>query len=522
MTAEPANADLVIDGGTVRTMDPAQPSAEALAVVGGRIAFVGSADDAARLWGPRTRHFDLAGRTLLPGFNDAHVHVWKVGQLLTTVLDLRGALSLDEVYEAVRARAASAPSGAWIVGRGWNEAALREGAGPDRAGLDRAAPDHPVVLTRTCAHIHAANSAALLKAGITAATSAPPGGSLDVPRGMVYETAWGLLQRAMPEPRAADYERWILAGARHLVALGVTSATDAGVDPVAYGAYRSLEDAGRLPLRMNLLHLFQPDLGGTPYALPPPVAYPRLRCDTVKLFADGALSGGTAALSLPYRDGGGQGLLRFEAEDLHRLARQARLAGFRLAIHAIGDRAIDQVLDVYGRLARSEPDGPAHRVEHFGVASPDHLHAARDLGLHVVTQPAFLRELAANFRRWLPESLLPRCYALGSMARAGVSLAFSSDGPVVRDLSPLSGVAAAATAAFEASEALPVEDGLRAYTVGAAAAQGDHANRGMIRAGQWADMVVLDRDPLSIPAAEVARIPVSDVFVGGHLVRGES
>lgn len=516
-------AELVMDGGTVLTMDPERPRAEALAVAGGRIAAVGTEDEVAGLWGPRTVHVDLAGRTVLPGFNDAHVHIWKVGQILTTVIDLRGAPSLGAVYGAVRARAAAAPAGTWIVGRGWNEAVLAEGTGPDRSSLDQAAPDHPVVLTRTCAHIHAANTAALHKAGIAASTTPPGGGRLDFEKGLLYETAFGLLQRAMPAPRAADYERWILAGARHLLGLGVTSATDAGVDPVAYGAYRSLEDAGRLPLRVNLLHLFQPDLGGAPYALPPPVAYPRLRCDTVKLFADGALSGGTAALSLPYRgEGGGQGLLRCETEDLHRLARQARLSGFRLAIHAIGDRALDQVLEVYTRLARSEPEGPAHRVEHFGVPSPAHLQAARELRVHVVTQPAFLRELGVSFRRWLPETLLGRCYAVGAMARAGVSLAFSSDGPVVRDLSPLSGVAAAATATFDPGDALPVTEGLSAYTAGGAAAQGDRANRGLLREGQWADMVVLDRDPLSVPPEELPGVAVSEVYVGGHLVRGES
>ncbi|HUG52961.1 MAG TPA: amidohydrolase family protein, partial [Vicinamibacteria bacterium] len=352
---------------------------------------------------------------------------------------------------------------------------------------------------------------------------APAGGRLDFEGGRLYETAWGLLQRAMPAPKASDYERWILAGARHLLALGITSATDAAVDPVAYGAYRSLEDAGRLPIRMNLLHLFHPDLGGAPYALPPPVAFPRLRCDTVKLFADGALSGGTAALSLPYPEADrGHGLLRLETDELHRLARQARLSGFRLAVHAIGDRALDQVLEVYARLARSEPEGPAHRIEHFGVPAPAHLEAARALRVHVVTQPAFLVELAPNIRRWLPAPLLARCYAFGAMAGAGVSLAFSSDGPVVRDLSPLSGVAAAATATFDPSAALPVAEGLRAYTVGAAAAQGDQANRGMIRAGQWADLVVLDRDPLAVPPDGLGGISVSEVFVGGHVVRGES
>ena len=138
------------------------------------------------------------------------------------------------------------------------------------------------------------------------------------------------------------------------------------------------------------------------------------------------------------------GRLRYETDELLRHARRARAAGYRLAVHAIGDRAVDQVLDVFARLREEEPDGPPHRIEHFGVASAQQMARARTLAAQVVTQPAFLRELGTNFRRWLPEGLLDRCYAFGAMRRAGLEVAFSSDGPVVRDLSPLAGMAAAA------------------------------------------------------------------------------
>lgn len=509
------SAELLVHGGTIHTMDPARPHAEALAIAEGRIAAVGSLSDVSALAGPGTRRMDLAGATVLPGFNDAHVHVWKIGQLCTNVLDLRAATSLTEVYREVGARASTLGRGAWIVGRGWNEAALVEGSGPDRAGLDRAAPDNPVALTRTCAHIHAVNTLALQRAGVDATTEAPSGGKLDAARGLVYETAWGLVQRAMPAPRPTDYERWILAGARHLLARGITSATDAAVDPPLYDAYRRLESEGRLPVRMNLLHLLRPDLGGERYPLPEMAVLPRLRCDTVKLFADGGLSGNTAALSVPYKHEDSRGILRLEGEELHGLARHARRAGYRLAVHAIGDRALDQVLDVYARLFRDEPEGPSHRIEHFGVPTARHLEAARDLRVHVVTQPIFLRELAANFRGSLPEVLLDRCYPFGAMMRAGLSVAFSSDGPVVRDVAPLSGVAAAATAALVPENAVGVADALRAYTSGGAAAQGDEHNRGMLKPGQWADLVVLEKDPLSVPGTEVDRIRVTDVLVGG-------
>jgi predicted amidohydrolase YtcJ len=515
-------ADLLIHGGTIRTMDPARPLVEALAVADGRVTAADALSEVAPLAGPGTRRVDLAGGTLVPGFNDAHVHVWKIGQLLTSVIDLRGSTSLSDIDRRVRDKAAQAGPGAWVVGRGWNEAALREGTGPDRAFLDTAAPRNPVVLTRTCAHIHAVNTSALRRAGVDEATAAPSGGRLDLARGLLYETAWGLVQRAIPAPTPADYEEWILAGARYLGSLGITSATDAAVDPPLYAAYRRLDDEGRLPLRVNLLHLLKPDLGGEPYPLPSPVRGPRLRCDTVKLFADGGLSGSTAAVSLPYR---GQpedrGLLRFETGELHALARTARRAGYRLAVHAIGDRALDQVLEVYGRLAHEEPDGPPHRIEHFGIALPRHLEAARALRVQVVTQPAFVRELAGNFRRSLPGPLLDRCYPFRAMIEAGLTVAFSSDGPVVHDVSPLAGMAAAALDTLDPVQRVEVADALAAYTTAGAIVQGDEDNRGRLRPGFWADAVVLDRDPLGVPPAELSRLQVQTRFVG-QSARGES
>ena len=440
-------ADLLLHGARFHTLD-GRPPAEAMAVRDGRIAAVGRRADVEGLAGAGTRRVDLGGGAVLPGFDDAHVHVWKVGQLQTALIDLRGTASLDAVYAAVTRRARDIPRGGWILGRGWNEAALG-GSTPTRTGLDRAAPDHAVVLTRTCAHIHAASSAALARAGIDAATDAPAGGALDVDRGLLYETAYGFVQRALPAPTRAEIEEWIVAGAKHLASLGVTAACDAAVDPPTYEAYRALESARRLPIRISLLHLLRPDVGGGLFELPPPHASDWLRCDTAKLFADGGLSGATAAVSEPYRNRAGdhdRGILRLEAGEIEDLAGRAARAGYRVATHAIGDRAIEATLLAYERLgargaARSRP-----RIEHFGLPAAGHFEKARRLGVHVVTQPIFLRELAESFARVLPEALAARCYPFRAMHDAGLPTAYSSDGPVVQDLSPLSGIAIAAGA----------------------------------------------------------------------------
>jgi predicted amidohydrolase YtcJ len=318
-----ARADLLLRGGIVRTLDPRQPVADAVAVGGGRILGAGRASDLDGLVGPGTVVRDLEGGAVLPGFVDAHVHVWKVGQLATTLVDLRDATSAEDVYARVRARAAALPRGTWIQGRGWNEAAMA-GEAPRRPGLDAAAPDHPVALTRACGHIHAVNAAALQVSGIGPDTPAPAGGAIDARRGRLDETAWGLVQRALPRPSRADNERWILEGAALLRAAGVTAASDAGVDPAVFAAYLALAAEGRLPLRMDVLPLLRPDLGGAPYALAPPVREGLLRYDTVKLFADGGLSGATAALSEPYRDGSGSGILRLAAEEIVELGANFR------------------------------------------------------------------------------------------------------------------------------------------------------------------------------------------------------
>jgi predicted amidohydrolase YtcJ len=487
--------------------------ADAMAVRGGTIAALGRLSDVEPALEAGARRIDLAGATVLPGFHDPHVHVWKVGQLMTSILDLRGSGSLDEVLAAVARRAADTPRGAWILGRGWNEADLG-GNRPTRGGLDRAAPDHPVALTRTCAHIHAANSAALRVAAIGPGTRAPDGGAIDIERGLFYETAWGLLQRAIPPPSPADVARWIVAGAERLRSLGVTAAGDAAVDPPVYAAYRRLESERRLPIRMALLHLLRPDAADALYELPPPHAGAWLRCDTVKLFADGALSGGTAAVSAPYRDGT-RGILRLDAGAIEDLAARASSAGYRVAAHAIGDRAIDAVLDGYERLASRGLAQPRPRIEHLGLPTLASLRRACRLDAHVVTQPIFLRELEPSFRNVLSDGGA-RCYPLREMLDAGLPVAFSSDGPVVRDLSPLSGIAAAAEAGVTVAEAVA------ACTRAGAAVEGAALERGALTVGRRADAVVLDGDPFAIPPAEIAGLRVRATLVDGRLHGGEA
>ncbi len=489
-------ADLLFYGGKILTMT-GDLEPEALAVADGKILAVGLKADLEKLTDSSTKIINLEGSALLPGFNDAHVHVWKVGHLRTTMLDLREETTLEGVYTAVRERAATLEPGQWLLGRGWNEAKLTGGA-PVKSGLDAAAPNNPVVLTRTCAHIHAANSSALALSSITSATQAPAGGELDWQRGHVIETAYGLLQRAMPAPTVADYERYILAGLEYLRSLGVTSATDPAVDPVLLEAYRSLEAQNKLPIRVNVLFIRRPDGGSETYPLPEKFNSSYLRVDSVKFFADGGLSGATAAVSIPFRNTEhlSYGVLRFETEELFQLALEAHLADFRIGTHAIGDKALDQILEVYEKLEQHTPNGIKHRIEHFGLANQTHLAKARALGVHVVPQAIFLHELRTNFLKYVPTEFLANCYNLRAMQDAGLNVALSTDGPVVRELDPLEGIKAAMLEPMVAGNNLTLEQSLQAYTRNGAISQGDLENRGTLEVGKHADLVVIT-DPFT-------------------------
>lgn len=507
-------ADTLIYGGTILNPGPAPgglEALEALAIADGKIVAAGKRSEMENLAISSTHRIDLEGRTLLPGFNDAHVHVWKVGQLRTTLLDLRGVESLEAFYAAVRERAQTLQPGQWLWGRGWNEA--RMGGWPDRSALDAIAPQNPVLLTRTCAHIHAVNTPALQAAGVTPETHVP-GGEIDFGRGILYETAYGLVFKAMPAPTQADYERWVLAGCEYLKSLGITSATDPAVDPPLYAAYRALDAGGKLPIRVNLLYIRRPDGGSETFPLPEKHVSDFLRCDSVKFFADGGLSGATAAISQPYKtlEPPSCGILRFETEELYALALEAHRQGFRIGTHAIGDRALDQVLDVYRRLYEAHPSPLRHRIEHFGLAGEEHLEPARWLGVIAVPQPVFLHELRPNFLKYLPEAMLCRCYNLRAVFAAGLTVAFSSDGPVVSQVSPLTGLQAAVAEPMCEGNGVSLEAALWAYTVGGALAQGDEGNRGRLEPGHWADFVVLERDPRTAPPEALGSLEVRSTW----------
>src|SRR5882672_1920733 len=519
--------DLVLHNGHVLTQ--ASPAlTRAVGIRDGRIACLGRTEDVLNAAGSRSRTLDLGGRTLVPGFNDAHAHIWKIGHLLTTMLDVRRAGSIDELLNRVSAFSARLPADAWLLGRGYNEASMREKRPPTRADLDRAEPNRPVVITRTCGHIYAVNSAALARAGVGADTDPPAGGVIDrddrgEPTGLLHETAMGLITRVMPPPTPADYEAMIVAALGHQLSLGITSSADCGVSPQLLAVYRSMDAKGGLPSRVNVMPLRRVDGVPAPVPLPDMYVSDTLRVDTVKFLADGGLSGATAALSVPYRHVNSIGVLRFVKGELRALCAESHAAGWRIATHAIGDVAIDQVLDIYETLGPHRR-GFAHRIEHFGLPDATQLARAAMLRLIAAPQTIFISTFGRNFRSYLPDSFLPRTYPIRAMLDAGIRVALSSDAPVVEDDNPMVGMMAAITRLDDEGEpiaprqAITASEALYGYTMGGALASGDETNRGSIEGGKWADLAVLSGNPLTEPPEALPRLKVDMTLVAGRVV----
>ncbi len=519
--------DCILFNGNLLTQDSAV-TGSAVAIADGRIMAVGDDQSVRGLAQAHTLVIDLDQKTLIPGFDDAHAHVWKMGHLLTTMVDLRACTSFDEIADLLSNRHHSLSEGAWLQGRGFNEAKLVERCRPTSEDLDRWVPDRPVVLTRTCGHIFVANSRALRLACITRSSNNPVGGVIEhdaagEPNGILHETAIGLIYKVLPPPDSEAYEAMILSALHHQAARGITASSDCGVPPSLLNVYLDLDRRNALPSRMVVMPLGRPDGTDGPLRLPAQYHSPFLQVDTVKLLVDGGLSGSTAALSMPYRNESSKGVLRFSSQDLHQLFEQAREAQWRIATHAIGDVAIEQVLTQLERLGPA-PANRADRIEHLGLPTTSHLQRAASLNVMTATQAIFLRELGGNFLNVLPDTLLPQVYPFRSMLDSGMTVALSSDTPVVEEDSPLAGMYAAITRRTSEGLQLSPEQGLTArqalsaYTLGGAKLAAQESVRGSISVGKLADLALLSADPTTISPTALLQVSILFTMVNGKIV----
>ncbi len=499
--------DLIVHNAHILTQYEHLPVARAFAVANKKFVAVSNhEEELLSLAQPTTRIVDAQGQTIVPGFIDAHIHLWKVGSLLTHQLNLHGVFSIEELQQKILDFARQHPELPWIIARGFNEALFAEQRMPNRFDLDKVVAERPVIAVRVCAHQLVANSRALQIAGITSQTVSPFGGAIGqaadgTPDGRLIETAMGLMWKHMPSYTSLDYQKMILAAQQYLLKQGVTAVADPAVAPDVLEVYESMERNGELALRVNAIAIRLPDGETTALPLPKPCQKPYLQVDTVKFFADGGISGRTAALLKPYPNTTSCGILRLAKPQFLQLAQEAQAAGFRIATHAIGDAATQLVCDVYEALWQTF-SLPRNRMEHVGLVTPENLSQLCRVKACAVMQPVFLYELSSNFRLYLNDDRLERLYPFRSVWNSGIALALSTDAPVVRNTNPLIGMQAATDRTppgqppIGPEETLTPEQALFAYTMGSAWANATEQINGSISVGKFADFVILSRSPL--------------------------
>lgn len=499
-------ADLIVRNGRLFTWSEDIPEASALAIAEGRLLAVGAPAEALGFAGPETRIIDLEGRVLLPGFTDAHAHLATTGSRRDH-LELGSAGSLSELQSLVRDAARKKPSGSWLLGRGWDESRWDPPRYPTRTDLDAPAPQHPVALSRIDGHMAVVNSAALA----TLSSSTRQRAERDAagrPTGLLREEAadavWEELKPTLPG---------VVEGIRTMTAeahrLGITAIHDT-VNRREIQAYLRLYEAGELPLRVNLMPRVE-DLSSLT-AEEAVSGADRLRHGPAKVFLDGTLGSRTAALSQPFADAvENEGTLMGPGE-LARIVRRATRGGYQLALHAIGDRAIDLALQ---GLART-PGGRRDRIEHFELPTEEHLHAAKRLGVVASMQPNFVGQWGLSGGMYEQRLGSPRVRGNNPFRLIwdeGIPLVFGSDH---MPFSPLYGVHWAVNAPEE-TQRLTVEEALRAYSHTAAYAAFQEDRAGVLEPGRVADLVVLAKDPREEPE-HIDAIPVQMTVFEGRVV----
>lgn len=534
MSAWP-KADTVLAGGRIwRGLGLAETSA--LALWKGRVLAAGSAEELDALVGPETRRIDLRGRLAVPGFCDAHEHLIPIGLGLVE-LDFKPpkATTIAQIVEAVKAEAARLGPGQWIIGRGYDHFHLDVKRHPLRDELDRAAPNNPVYIRRTCGHMGVANTRALAAANIPEGVNDPPGGAFERSEGrltgLVQERAQEVVYRAMPKPNRAHLIDAIERAGRHCLSQGITSVVDAGVGLRAkfqeWFAYQEAKRTGRLPVRSYLSFTGGPD-GALAEAqangLITGVGDEMMRVGPVKFWADGSAGGRTAAMSEPYRCCGNEkGMLCFEDREMEEMVLDVHAAGYQIAIHAIGDAAIEQAIVAVDKALKKVPKADARpRIEHCGFVTDRQIGEMRRLGMIPSPQPVFIHEFGDLYVDVLGEARSNASYPMRRWHDRGLRPAAGSDAPVSSD-DPLIGLHVMVTRKTDrgrvlgSSETLPLADALHTYTANGAYSAFAEAERGTLQPGMLADVAVVDRDLFTSDAAELLEAKVDLTILGGEV-----
>lgn len=510
-------------------MDPDRPRARAIGVWRGLVLGV---DEELPSGVEANERIDAQGATIVPGFNDVHAHTVWFG-LSKLEIDLSGCTDVDQLIQTIRRGAADLPPEEWAVASNFQPTDVRGEV--TRAVLDEAAEGRPLLVRHCSGHAISVNAAALAASGVDEQTPDPEGGHIDLDTGVMEENAMRLIRfHSEPDPEDRIVEAIEIAH-RHYAKEGITSVTDAGIaggwighSPREFGAYQRAWKLARTQTMVTLdaLHPLggherEPEVVGLDAGIRTGVGDEWLQIGPAKIFTDGSLLGFTAAMSEDYCGCSGvKGYLQQDPDELKRKALQAAKGGWALALHAIGDAAVDLAIDV---LQDAPASSMPHRIEHGGVVREDQVQRLAEMGVVVVPQPRFVGVMGDKLAERLGPERANLSYPAGRLLRAGMILPGSSDRPVA-DGDPLHGMQAFVERLTESgkdfglADRISPEDALHAYTVGSAAATGWGGRKEQIRAGQFADFAVLGGDPLTVGFDGVA---VEATMAGGAWTYGQ-
>ncbi|MEZ4532456.1 MAG: amidohydrolase [Thermomicrobiales bacterium] len=527
------SGNLLLINGRIKTMDPENPLVEAVAIRDGIVVAVGSNAEAKAATAAKHESIDLNGRTATPGLNDAHAHPRLVGMALDDlVISTPPVNTVAEIVAMVDEAAERRAPGSWIIGRGYDQARLSDQRHPTRADLDPVSPDHPVLLFRACHHIGVANSAALSLARIDRHTPDPDGGQIDrdedgEPTGVVRETALTLVQEAIADPTQDELEGYIARGLRAFLASGVTSTVEAGIRrPEELRAYQALWRRGELPARSYLMMIIEETLDELiELGIQTGLGDPMLRIGPAKLFSDGSIGGRTARMRKSYE---GQpenvGLWMQDPDVMTALVKKAHSAGFQVGIHAIGDAAIDLILDAYEAAQMSDPrPNPRHRIEHCSIVDLETIDRIARLGVVPIPGTSFLYHFRDAYVQNLGMERIRHVYGMRSYIDRGVIAAASTDAPVV----PTSATIGLQTMMTRrdmdgnevwTDESVSLDEALRAYTVNGAYASHEEHLKGTLRPGMRGDVTAFETDLDSVSADEIGQVRVDHTIIDGVIV----
>ena len=530
--AQFSSPTLILTNGVIYTTDPARARAEAVAITGELITAVGSAADILKLAGPQTQIIDLNGDFVVPGFNDAHIHLAGGGQAKVAI-DFEAAKSLAEFQQRIRARLPDFKPGEWLTGRGWDHTLWPTRKFPTRYDLDAVSRDRPMFFTRVDGHVAVANTLALELASIKADTPDPPGGSIERDAngnatGMLKESATALVAQRVPPLTPEQRRRGIELALAQAARFGLTSIHD-NSSWQDFFVFEQLKKEGKLTLRITEWLPFTAPVaqledmrrrGGT--------TDPWLRTGALKGVADGTLGSRTAAMLAPFSDDPAtKGIFRIEPDRLKQLVIERDKAGFQIAIHAIGDAANRAALDAFAAAqAANGARDSRHRIEHAQVVALDDFARFAALGVIASMQPVH----ESSDMRWAEQRLGPErsrgAYAWRTFLNHKVRLAFGTDF-AVEPLNPMRGLYACVTrelpeggpiGGWQPQEKISIDDCIYAYTAGSAYAEFMEGKKGQIMPGQFADLVVLSADVTKIPPPAILKTEVLRTILAGRSV----